>query len=185
MDEPRGRSGALSFWQGLYAEFSRYQDAVRDMPIEQLKLQDDLRRYLCLRCAGFLEQVTYTILTEFLEQKSSSPVLEFAKSYFNRAPNLKAKTFVELLAKLGSDYSSAFEIFLEAGGRRDTLNDLLDVRNDVAHGKYHGGRKLQPDRYVSLCEDIYDWLVETFLQDSVEIIDQDGRTRLGTTSATV
>ena len=152
------------------------------MPIEQLKLQDDLRRYLCLRCAGFLEQVTYTILTEFIEQKSSSPVLDFAKSYFSRAPNLRSKTFVELLGRFGPRFSLEFESFLALGGRRDTLNDLLEVRNDVAHGKYHGGRKLQPDRYVSLCEDIYTWLVAMFLQDSVEIIGEDGRTRVGTTS---
>jgi hypothetical protein len=151
------------------------------MPISQLKLQDDLRRYLCLRCAGFLEQVTYTILTEFLEQKSSSPIIDFTKSYFSRAPNLNYHAYVDLIGRFGDSYQEQFEELLSQGGRKESLDDLLSVRNDVAHGKYQGGQKLQPDRYVLLCEDIFDWLVSTFLGNSVEIFADDGKTRIGTT----
>lgn len=181
MSEHRGRAGAHGLWTTLSSEYARYGEAVRDMPISQLKLQEDLRRYLCMRCAGFLEQVTHTILVEYLEQKSSTPVLDFAKSYFGRAPNLRAKAFVDLVGRFGEPFRVTFETFLNESGRRDTLSDLLDVRNDVAHGKFHSGQKLQPDRYVQLCEDIYDWLVEVFLGHSVEVLDDDGRTRLGTT----
>ncbi|MEU2005953.1 HEPN domain-containing protein [Rhodococcus sp. NPDC019627] len=141
----------------------------------ELKLQEDLRKYLCLRCAGFLEQVTHVILTSYLVQKSSGPILEFSKSSFIYAPNLRVNPFISLIGRFGNEKKSAFEKFLNSN-RRDILSDLLEVRNDVAHGKMHGGRKLDPARYVAICEEVYDWLVENFLGDSVEVLNEEGKT---------
>ncbi len=140
----------------------------------QLKVQDDLRRYLCLRCAGFLEQVTFVIIHGYLEQKAGGPVLEFSKSWFKRAPNLTADAFDKLVARFGGAHGLAFTDFLTPW-RKEALSDLLDIRNDVAHGKPFEGAKLAPERYLQLCEDAYHWLVETFLGDSVEVLDAEGR----------
>lgn len=174
MQDHKGRAGAHALWSGLSAEYERYKESVRYIPTSQLRLQEDLRRYLCLRCAGFLEQVTFVILADFLEQKSSPPALTFAQSYFERAPNLRVKPFIALIKRFGESYEQSFEEFLTAA-RREALSDLLEVRNDVAHGKHQAGQKLAPDRYMKLVEEIYDWLVATFLGASMEILDGDGR----------
>ncbi|MDF1605901.1 hypothetical protein [Nocardioides sp. YIM 152315] len=141
--------------------------------MDQLRLQDDLRRYLCLRCAGFLEQVTFVVVHDYLAQHGHGPTLAFAKSWFEHAPNLGASAFIKLVGRFGSTYQTSFETFLTPV-RKATLSDLLDVRNDVAHGKHFAGQKLNPDRYVRLCEEIYDWLIETFFGDSVEVLDDEG-----------
>lgn len=168
------RTEAFSFWQRLSDEYERYQEAVRVLPMAQAKVQEDLRRYLCLRCAGFLEQVTFVVLHGYLDQKAGGPSRTFAKSWFERAPNLSVDAFTKLVARFGPEYASSFDAFLTPV-RRDSLGDLLAIRNDVAHGKHFAGQKLQPDRYVALCEDTYEWLVETFLGSSVEVLDPTGK----------
>lgn len=168
------RSEALSYWQGLRAEYERYREVAKILPSNQLRVQEDMRRYLCIRFAGFLEQATYVILTGYLESKSGGPLLHFAKSWFERAPNLTVDAFTRLIGRFGDEHGVAFDHFLTKK-RRDSLGDLLAIRNDVAHGKTFTGQRLQPDRYYELCEETYNWLVARFFADSVEVIDETGR----------
>jgi hypothetical protein len=162
----QGRKEVHALWTGLDAEYHRYMSAIAYIPTSELRLQEDLRRYLCLRCAGFLEQITYLAVTDFLGRKSSGPALEFANSYFRTAPNLTVQAFLKLLGRFGVDYEERLSEFLTPP-RRDALTDLLQVRNDIAHGKYHAGRKLDPERYVRLCKEVYDWFLQEFLEQVV------------------
>jgi len=166
MSDIQGRKEAHSLWTGLQAEYDRYKKAVSYIPTSELRMQEDLRRYLCLRCAGFLEQMTYIAVTDFLGGKSAGPVRDFAISFFHTAPNLGVKPFIDLIARFGINYKSQFEDFLTAA-RCDALSDLMSVRNDIAHGKYQAGRKLDPDRYVNLCKEIYNWFLEEFLDQII------------------
>jgi hypothetical protein len=164
--QAQGRKEAHALWTGLLAEYDRYKKAVSYIPSRELRLQEDLRRYLCLRCAGFLEQLTYLAITDFLERTSSGPTQAFATSFFRTAPNLGVDPFVRLIGRFGSKYEEKLGQFLSST-RKDALSDLMSVRNDIAHGKYHAGRKLDPDRYIRLCKDIYDWYLEDFLEQIV------------------
>lgn len=164
-----GRADAHALWSGLSAEYARYQSAVSYIPTAELRLQEDLRRYLCLRCAGFIEQVTFTVIDAYLEMKSSGPVREFSRSYFPRSINLTSQRFKEQLARFGPTYERKVTEFLTKA-RHETLSDLLEVRNPIAHGSAASGRKLNPDRYMTLCEEIHDWLIDTFLADKAEVV---------------
>lgn len=166
MDEIQGRKEVHSLWTGLQSEYTRYRSAVSYIPTTELRLQEDLRRYLCLRCAGFLEQMTYIAVTDFLGRKSSGPGLNFAVSFFRTAPNLGVDPFIRLIARFGPTYEERFKAFLNED-RREVLSDLLSVRNDIAHGKYHAGRKLDPERYMKLCKEIYNWFLGEFLEQAV------------------
>lgn len=176
-----GRAAAHGLWSALQAEHERYREAVSYLPTDRIRLQEDLRRYLCLRCAGFLEQVTREVLDEFLVQKSSGPAQAFARSQV-KVPNLRYEPFLKLVERFGNSYRDSLSGLL-TGPTKDALDDLFDMRNDIAHGKYAGGRRLDPERYMRLSEDVYDWLVDTFLMNSVSVLADDGRTRTGTTTA--
>ncbi len=166
MAEVQARKEVHGLWTGLQAEYDRYKVAISYIPTTELRLQEDLRRYLCLRCAGFLEQMTYVAVTDFLGRKSSGPALEFAASFFRTAPNLGVAPFIKLIGRFGDSYEQQFESFLTPA-RRETLSDLMSVRNDIAHGKSQGGRKLAPERYLSLCKEVYDWFLNEFLEQVV------------------
>jgi hypothetical protein len=166
MTEIQARGEIHGLWTSLQAEYDRYKQAVTYIPTNELRLQEDLRRYLCLRCAGFLEQITYVTVSDFLTRKSSGPALEFATSFFYMAPNLGVAPFIRLIGRFGESYKQRFEEFLNPG-RREVLSDLIGVRNDIAHGKYQAGRKLAPERYLILCKEIYDWYLGEFLEQAI------------------
>ena len=159
------RADAYKLLQILDSEHERYLRAVGYLPRGEERLQEDLRRYLCLRCSGFLEQLTYEVLTDYLLRKSYTPIGEWATSFFRHAPNLNLKAFASLLARFGESYSTAFEKFINHSGRRDLLTNLLDVRNTVAHGGVIGGQRLDPTPYIRLCRDTHDWLVTVFIDE--------------------
>lgn len=151
------RKEAYELWANLEAEFERYHRAINFIPIEETRLQDDLRRYLCLRCAGFLEKLVHQSTLLYLESVAGGPGLRFAQSFYTHAPNLNPRSFKKLLERFGEPLVSRFEVFLTPS-RRDTLEDLSAIRNPIAHGSVTGGRKLDPMRYKRLCNDVYDWL---------------------------
>lgn len=161
---------AFGLWRRLEAEFGRYHAAITYIPDDQLRLQDDLRRYLCLRCAGFLEQIVYDCVIRYLESKAGGPALEFAKSLFRHAPNLNAESMSKLLGRFGPDYAARFATFLTPV-RKDSLRDLHEIRNPIAHGEVAGGQKLDPERYRVLCKDVYEWLTSDLLVPPAVIID--------------
>lgn len=153
---------AYALWSRLESEFDRFHAAISFIPIEQTRLQDDLRRYLCLRCAGFLEKLAFDCVIKYLEQTAGGPTLVFAKSFFTHAPNLNAGSLSKLIARFGEDHESRFEAFLTTP-LRDSLNDLASVRNPIAHGEVAGGQKLDPERYRILCKSIYEWFTAELL----------------------
>lgn len=156
-------NSAYALWTGLEAEFDRYHAAISYIPIDKARLQEDLRRYLCLRCAGFLEKVTFDSIHRFLESGSGGPVLEFSKSMFYKSPNLTPATFRVLMARFGEEQARKFDAFLSPQ-LRESLTDLSSIRNTIAHGEFQGGQKLNPDRYRILCQAVYVWLSTEFLQ---------------------
>ena len=72
----------------------------------------------------------------------------------------------KLIGRFGDSYEQRFESFLTLA-RRETLSDLMSVRNDIAHGKSQGGRKLAPERYLAPCKEVYDWFLNEFLEQVV------------------
>ena len=154
---------AYALWSVLQKEFERYKEAISYIPPGRERLQEDLRRYLCLRCAGFLEQITLTCVTLHLERTSGGPALEFSKSFFKRSPNLDPDTFCHLIGRFGESHRERAEQFM-TGPIKDSLDDLSEVRNALAHGQHRGGQqRINPERYLRLCEDIYRWLTTELL----------------------
>lgn len=160
---PIARKEAYEIWSRLEAEFERYHAAITYIPTDKLRIQDDLRRYLCLRCAGFLERLVHECIIRYLESKSSGPALEFAKSFYRTTPNLNADSLAKLMGRFGEDNLVRFNAFLTVT-LKDSLNDLASIRNPIAHGETAGGQKLDPERYRRLCKAVYDWMVGEFLE---------------------
>lgn len=124
------------------------------------------------RARGFGREATDG--SRYLDRKTSGPASHFAKSHWLRAPNMNSAAFMKLMNRFGPSVDQDFDSFLPAS-RKEVLGDLLSVRNDVTHGRTSNNR-LDPQRYVELCEEVYDWMVTAFLADSVEVLADDGRT---------
>jgi hypothetical protein len=69
-----------------------------------------------------------------------------------------------VFARFGDADAERLDAFVDAS-RKDILSDLLQIRNPVAHGESIGGAKIDPARYIELCEDFYEWCVTNYLSD--------------------
>jgi len=164
MTDQWARTEALAIRDRLRAEHDRYKDLVSFLPTGKLRIQEDSRRYLCLRCAGFLEKMVFLTVNYYLSKKSSGPVLAFSTSYFRQAPNLTPDALRKLFARFGEQDLQRLDKFIDTS-RRDILSDLLSTRNPVAHGDLVGGAKVDPTRYIEFCEDFYNWCIDNYLTD--------------------
>lgn len=146
----------------LEEEYSRHKNMIKDIGMDNLRGQKDLRGYMCLRCAGFIERITYEAIDQFIDDHSGGPVLHFSKSWFKRSPNLDKSSLIQLISRFGEGEESKIKQFLD-GEEGEILDDLSEVRNMVAHGRVQGGRKLHPERYIELSRLYSTWISDEFL----------------------
>ena len=128
--------------------------------IEDPELASDLARYLCVRVAGFLEQAVAVLLRDYCEKGSWGSTQRFAVSCLERMPNLRADALIGLLGKFNRSWASECGDFLAEGERGNTLNALIGIRNDVAHGRHQGLSREQVWSYYEVINSVIVWLAE-------------------------
>jgi hypothetical protein len=126
------------------------------------EISADMARYLCIRVSGFLEQATAIILREHCAKNSWGKVHQFATSWLDRIPNLSQPGLLKLIYRFSSQTGKDLEEFLSAEERGSSLNSLIGLRNDIAHGRNQGMSREQAWQYFSVVEAIVEWLLVNF-----------------------
>lgn len=166
----------FSLKSSLESEIQRYDKLVHLNGLDILdaaKLQEDLRRYYAIRCAGFLERIFYEAIKWYVESNSSRDVSLFSMSFFQKSPNLTPDAMEKLVARFGDRYLDSLSEVLD-DQLKQRLGVLLSWRNDLAHGNFPTGAKIDPGLYFELCNVIYDWILEEFIKNSVIEYGEDG-----------
>lgn len=130
--------------------------------IDDPEIASDLGRYLCVRVSGFLEQATQVILRDYCSRNSWGEIQTFAHSWLDRMPNLSSDALVKLIKRFNESWATELEEMLSKEERKASLNALIGIRNDVAHGKQQGMSRQQAWEYFELAETLVDWLLERF-----------------------
>jgi RiboL-PSP-HEPN len=128
--------------------------------VDDPELASDLARYLCVRVAGFFEQATAILLRDHCEKGSWGTAQSFALSWLEKMPNLRPEAFTGLLGRFDTALAAAAKSLLEEEERSSTLNALIGIRNDIAHGKNQGLSREQAWSYYEVVTTIIDWLEE-------------------------
>lgn len=136
------------------------------IPQAEPDVQEDLRKYICIRYSGYLEQIVFQAISGHIREPLGPDMADFVSSYFKKAPNLNPGQFHELVGRFGADSRQAFNQFLDEGLRRDQLKSLLELRNDVAHGRAYRGNASSLTGYQQLVEDLDEWIVQRWIQTS-------------------
>jgi len=154
------RREASSLKQRLDSLYVNYQVALRDVPIG---FQGEMHKYMCVRFAGFLEQILFLAVVGHVRDTSSPRSASFALSFFKAAPNLNPEALEKLVGRFAGDWTQGLADFLDEANRRDQLGTLFKVRNDTAHGLDYRGTTPQVHSYYELVTDIYHWVHKTLL----------------------
>jgi len=146
--------------QDLDSTYTRYRAALTDVPLD---FQGDAHKYMCVRLAGFLEQLLHGSFTGYFKSSVDGMSSQFAMSHFKYAPNLRPESVTTLFARFGDPWASKMEEFLDQNDRRTQLGNLLKVRNMTAHGQSYQGALSNVHTYKELVDDFFNWTVKHVL----------------------
>lgn len=105
---------------------------------ESLELHGHWARYTCILVAGFLENAIAEVYSEFAKRQCSARVARYVSARVSRIQNPKSYRFIEVADAFDKSWGDTLSEFLDQEGRRDAIDGIMNVRNNVAHGKDTG-----------------------------------------------
>ena len=159
-DIPSARREAARLKQQLDALYNDYATALRDVPIN---FQGELHKYMCVRLAGYLEQLIFVAVAGHLKSTAGPQAASFALSNWKHAPNLGPQALEALFDRFGEPWSDDLTQFLEEADRRGALGRLIKIRNDTAHGYSYSGSLPSVASYKLLIDEIHGWVHRVML----------------------
>lgn len=119
--------------------------------VNNLQLQADLARYLCVLVAGYLEQATRQILGDFAVRKAHPQIGRYVERRLTFFTNANSQKLCTLVGDFDAGARIRLEAFLE-GERKDAIDSVVANRHEIAHGRDVGLtliRITEYDRHVS------------------------------------
>jgi len=101
---------------------------------DDIELMSHWARYLCVLCAGFLENALAAVYSDFCRRKSSDPVANFAVSTLEKIANPKTHKFLEIAGRFKTAWREELADFVNEDGRRDAIDSIMNNRHLIAHG---------------------------------------------------
>lgn len=109
----------------------------RARSVEDLELQSDLARYLCVLVSGYLETATVEWLLHHSRDGSRPTIQKYVESKLKRFTNANASKITALMASWDSDWHSEMNDFL-VDEKKDAVDSVIALRNNIAHGQWVG-----------------------------------------------
>ena len=142
----------------LDATFERASDVGEDV-----ELQSDFAKYLCILVSGYIERAVVHIVLEHARNSNAPTLARFVERRTRRFTNAKIGRIQNLLSDFDSDWRKDFDELL-VDEQRDAVNSIVDQRNKIAHGgsvdltylrvrTYYQQAQRVIDRVAEVCEE--------------------------------
>jgi len=113
-------------------------DKTRSLPSDDVELHSHWARYLCVVCAGFIENSLKEILKAYVVNCANPAVANYASRNLNRIQNPKTKRFIEVAGQFKPDWGNALGKYAEDENRNNGIDSIMANRHNIAHGKNSG-----------------------------------------------
>lgn len=104
---------------------------------DDLELQSQLARFLCVLSSGFLEQAVISILDSYARSKSQRRIADYVSSQLARLQNAKFEDILVVLARFDPQWREYFEVSTPPDVK-DAIDSIVNNRNQIAHGGQAG-----------------------------------------------
>ncbi len=92
-------------------------------------------KYLCVLCAGFLENSLAEVYSEYSSRTANDKVANFSKVSLEHINNPKTEKFVEITGSFDKEWRKKLEDFVDENGRKQAIDSIMSHRHRIAHGK--------------------------------------------------
>lgn len=162
MDSSSGvmRNGELSRQlQRIENLFQRTAQAANN----DIEIQAHWAKYLCILCAGFLENSITAVFSDYVRGKAAPPVANYAITSLERIQNPKTQRFLEVAAAFDRSWEAELRKFVALENRGEAVDSIMNNRHQIAHGKQSGITITQLRNWFEKSLEIVDFL-ETQIQ---------------------
>lgn len=115
-------------------------------------------KYLCVLCAGFLENAISDVYGEFVRNAASKPVADYAVTTLSRIQNPKASRFIETARYFKSSWADELEVYVDTEGRREAIDSIMANRHEIAHGKFPGITLVRTKEYLDRAVEVIEFI---------------------------
>jgi len=140
--------------QALNSLFDRTKDACGD----DIEMLSHWAKYLCVLCAGFLENSLKEVYTTFCTQAASPAVASYANRKLRKIQNPKTPAFIGLAAEFERTWGEKLKEFVNDNGRREAIDSIMANRHRIAHGDTSTISLVQIKEYFKKAIEVVDFI---------------------------
>lgn len=141
-------------FQSLVSLFQRTQTASGG----DLEIQSHWAKYLCVLCAGFLENALREVYKKFVNDTSPAPVARFATVILEKIQNPKSNRFIEVASSFKEAWGADLTAYLEKDNRKEAIDSIMANRHQIAHGRPSGVTVAQIQTWLNKSKDVVEFM---------------------------
>ena len=149
-----GRAEVRRLKQRLDATFKRLGGVGED-----LELQSDFARYLCVLVSGYLEKAVSELVVEHARRTGAPSLQRFVDQRTRRFTNAKSQKLYNLLGDFDPEWRALLETHI-AGELKDAVDGVIDLRNNIAHGQSVTITYARISDYYSRVQRVIDYIAD-------------------------
>lgn len=120
---------------------------------EDPELQSHWARYLCILVSGYIEVSVRAIYADYARTKAVPNIANFIENHLKGFQNPNMDKILELSRRFNPEWSEFLQAATE-GELKDSVDSVVAVRNQIAHGKSVGITYARISRYYSDVEKV-------------------------------
>jgi hypothetical protein len=125
----------------LVKQIQRIKDLIgktTDASNGNIELQSHWAKYLCVLCAGLLENSVSELYGDYAKNKSNQEINHYVLRSLEKYQNPKTKKFIEIAACFNDRWAQDLETFVDNDGRREAIDSIIANRHLIVHGENSG-----------------------------------------------
>lgn len=100
-----------------------------------LELQSHWAKYLCILCAGFLENSLTEIYAEYARNSANEAVAGYVARQLDRIQNPNAQKILDTTYQFNKSWGDMLNSHIAQDGRKEAIEAIMTNRHKIAHGE--------------------------------------------------
>lgn len=123
-----------------------------------IELQAHWAKYLCVLCAGFLENALTEIYTEYAGVSANKAVAGYVARQLEHIQNPNSQKLLNITYQFKKTWGEALETFLTQDGRKEAIDAIMKNRHKIAHGENSNITILRLKEYLTKIVEVAEFM---------------------------
>lgn len=123
-----------------------------------LELQAHWAKYLCILCAGFLENAIAEIYAEYASVSANEAVSSYVSRQLERIQNPNVQKIIETTYNFKKSWGDTLNEYITKDGRKEAIEAIMKNRHKIAHGEISNITILRVKEYLAKIIEVVEFM---------------------------